>query len=189
MGRTGTRRRTRDQTLGKAAVLALALLLLASLGWLWASRRPGPTVEIRYGPEDIATDQPLRAVHEMNVSGPPIPFLPPDGPQPRLALSQSFHDFGSVGPTDVVTHDFVLANLGEAPLTISRAYTTCGCTTADLSSAVIPPGKVAILTVRFDAGFHDVRRQTVRRGVILENNDPEHSVAEVWIQASVRANP
>jgi hypothetical protein len=52
---------------------------------------------------------------------------------------------------------------------------------------VIPPGKVVLVTLRFDAGFHDTAGQTVRRGIIIENNDPDRSSAEIWVQASVRA--
>jgi hypothetical protein len=39
--------------------------------------------------------------------------------------------------------------------------------------------------MRFDAGFHDSAGQTVRRGVILETNDPEQPQVEMWIQADV----
>jgi hypothetical protein len=64
-------------------------------------------------------------------------------------------------------------------------YTTCGCTTADLTGSVIPPGKVALHTLHFDADYHNVTGETVRRGVILENNDREQPKAEVWIEARV----
>ena len=74
-------------------------------------------------------------------------------------------------------------------LTISRAYTTCGCTKAEFTSSIIPAGKVAIVTLVFDAGFHDVRGQTVRRGLIIENNDPDWPTVEIWAQASVRSSP
>jgi hypothetical protein len=74
-------------------------------------------------------------------------------------------------------------------LTIHRAYTTCGCTTAEFSSTVIPTGKVAVMKIVLDAGFHDVRGQTVRRGVIIENNDPNNSQIEIWTQAKVRNEP
>ena len=80
----------------------------------------------------------------------------------------------------------VLFNTGEAPLTISRAYTTCGCTTAEITARTIPPGKVASVTLTFDAGFHETAGQTVRRGLIIENNDPRNPKAEIWIQATVR---
>jgi hypothetical protein len=118
--------------------------------------------------------------------GPSIPFLPREGPQPEILLSERFHNFGVIGSEDVVATEFVVANNGEAPLTISRAYTTCGCTTADFSSSVIAPGMVALVTVELDVGFHDVSGQTVRRGLIIENNDPKRSTVEFWIQATVR---
>ena len=93
------------------------------------------------------------------------------------------------GAQDVVERTFIVRNVGEAPLTISRVYTTCGCTTAEVSASMIPPGKVATINIIFDAGFHaDAAGQTVRRGVIIENNDPNQPKAEIWVQASIRSN-
>ncbi|NIM92781.1 MAG: DUF1573 domain-containing protein [Anaerolineales bacterium] len=184
--RTRLERRRREERIKKFGVGAIffsGLLLVSIAGWSLLNGQKA--VEIDYEEEDIVYDVPLHAVHEMG-EGPAIPFLPNDDPQPQIVVNERFYDFGSIGATDVVTHDFVIANTGDAPLTISRAYTTCGCTTADFTSAVIPPGKVSIMTIRLDAGFHDVSGQTVRRGVIIENNDPKRSSSEVWIQATVR---
>jgi hypothetical protein len=168
--------------LGGVAIIAIALLSAFNGG--------GTETEIIYEPEDVVYDAPLFVIHEMT---PPtlssIQFYPKDGPQPEITISESFHDFGSIGPTDVVTHDFVIANHGDAPLTIHRAYTTCGCTTAEFTSTIIPPGKVVIMTLILDAGFHDVSGQTVRRGVIIENNDPNNSQIEIWSEGSVRNSP
>lgn len=171
------------------AVFIGGLILLGVAAYLLMRPSFGsaaPVAAFDYGSEDVARAEPLVAEHEMG-AGPPIPYLPASGPQPAIAVNQDFVNVGSVGPQDVVKRDFVIANNGEAPLTISRAYTTCGCTTAEISSATIPPGKVAEVTLIFDAGFHDTRGQVVRRGLILENNDPQHSTAEIWIQASVRS--
>ncbi len=182
------KRRKKQQTM--PIVVAVVGILLLAGGFLLARSRQTPASAFSYDPADVVTDTPMHAVHEMD--GPTlneIPFLPKDGPQPKIAVSEEFYSFGSIGPTDVVTHDFVIKNEGDAPLTISRAYTTCGCTTADFSATVIPPGKVAIVTLRLDAGYHDVRGQTVRRGVIIENNDPKHPQVELWTQASVRRSP
>ncbi len=183
------RRKARQRRIAAGAVVLGGLLLIGAAAWSWWSGQRTVEAALDYGPEDVAYDEPLHAVHEMGVESPPIPFLPKDGPQPNIVIGESFYDFGSIGPNDVVTHDFVIANTGDAPLTISRAYTTCGCTTADFTSAVIPPGKVSIVTLRLDAGFHDVRGETVRRGVIIENNDPDEPNVELWVQASVRATP
>lgn len=177
------RQEERKKKVGIGGLFIVGFLLIALSGWSWWNGQQG--VEIDYDPEDIAHDLPLHAVHEMG-DGPPIPFLPKDGPQPQIVINERFYDFGNIGATDVVTREFIIANTGEVPLTISRAYTTCGCTTADFTSAIIPPGKVSIMTIVLDAGFHDVTGQTVRRGVIIENNDPKRSSTEIWIQASVR---
>lgn len=171
-------------------VIALGLvLLIAAVTALVGpgSGSSGTGADFNYAPEDVVRGEAFVAVHEMG-AGPPIPFLPASGPQPSIATSEDFIDVGSVGPNEVVRLEFAIANTGQAPLTISRAFTTCGCTTAEISSTVIPPGKVAEVELVFDAGFHDTRGQVVRRGLIIENNDPKHSTQEIWIQASVRSN-
>ncbi len=169
-------------------VVMVGLALVAGWFYWWSRGDVAPTAG-NYRPEDVAYERPLHAIHEME---PPslasIPFLPPGDPQPLIAVSEASYNFGSVGPTEVVTHEFVIANQGEAPLTISRAYTTCGCTTADFTATVIPPGKVTLMTLTLDAGYQDVRGQTVRRGVIIENNDPDTPQMEIWTQANVRMN-
>ena len=164
----------------------LALLVVALLAF--PDNKPAKA-SLDYSAEDVVYDNPLHAVHEMD--GPSlasIPFLPEDQPQPKVAVSETYFDFGGVGATDVVTHQFIIQNVGEAPLTISRAYTTCGCTTADFTATVIPPGMVSVMTLTFDAGFHDAKGQTVRRGIFIENNDPNMPQLEIWTQAVVANN-
>lgn len=175
----------RRKTRGRPNALLVGIpLLVAALGvLLWAA------LDYESAADGAATPagQPLVAVHEMGL-GPSIPFLPSYEPQPRLELAEASHDFGLIGPQDVVERTFTIRNTGDAPLTISRAYTTCGCATAEISTNVIPPGGAATARIVFDAGYHDSAGQTVRRGLILENNDPLHSQAEIWIQADVASS-
>lgn len=162
----------------------LLAVVVAAVGLL-SSERAAAREGVQYDLADVATAEPFVAMHEMG-DGAPIPFLPKDGPQPKAVVPSTFYNFGKVGAIDIVERTFVIRNEGEAPLTISRAYTTCGCTTAEISSLTIPPGKLATVNVVFDAGFHaDAVGQTVRRGVILENNDPQHSQTEIWIEAAI----
>ncbi len=190
MGKRRRRRRAparRQGRWGPYLLMGVGLLLLVALGWqLWGGQG-GSTAQAQYDPDDVVYDRPMHGVHEMEPSKEPPPFLPEDGPQPRIEIPVRFYDLGVIPPSAEPSIVFVIRNTGQAPLTISRLYTTCGCTTADLTASVIPPGKVALLTVRFDADYHDVRGQTVRRGVILENNDRRQPQAEVWIQARVRS--
>jgi hypothetical protein len=173
------RRKSRlSLVIGSAGILLLIAALVAYL------QQPSAGGSTAYAEADVSHEGPFLAQHEMG-DGPPIPFLPAAGPQPSIAVPETRYDFGRIGPQDVVERTFILRNNGEAPLTISRAYTTCGCTTAEFSASIIPPGKVATVKVIFDAGFHDTAGQTVRRGIIIENNDPNQSQAEIWIQAAV----
>jgi hypothetical protein len=183
--RQEARQRARRKNIVATVVVAVSLLVLAGSLYAYFSDSQTATAALDYEVEDIVYGQPVHAVHEMG-EGPAIPFLPRDRAQPAIAVSEKTYDFGSIGPTDVVERGFVIFNTGDAPLTISRAYTTCGCTTAHISASLIPPGKVAEVTLTFDAGFHDTAGQTIRRGLIIENNDPHQPQAEYWIQASVR---
>jgi hypothetical protein len=45
-----------------------------------------------------------------------------------------------------------------------------------------------MVTLRLDAGFHDVRGHAVQRELIIENNDPTSPQIEIWSQASFRNN-
>lgn len=187
--RERARRRKRRKKLIPIAGLGIIGLLLIGLSLFLVFNRPTVQAAVDYNPEEVSHEKPLYSVHEMEPFNPDtVPFLPEDGPQPAISIPKTFHDFGSVGPNEVVKQEYVIVNEGDAPLTISRAYTTCGCTTANFTGTVIPPGEVSILTLRFDAGFHDTRGQTVRRGVIIENNDPDNPQMEVWAEASVRSN-
>ena len=165
-------------------VVGVVLLGVGLVAYL--SDSPSASASSEYSLEDVVQDQPILAVHEME-EGPAIPFLPASQPQPKIQIPEKNFNFGMIGPQDVVEQEFIIRNVGDAPLTISRAYTTCGCTTAEISASVIPPGKVATIKLIFDAGFHDTAGQTVRRGLIIENNDPQQSKAEIWVQAAVRS--
>ncbi|MEX2143737.1 MAG: DUF1573 domain-containing protein [Anaerolineales bacterium] len=181
------KRRSRLIWLGSSALL---FVILVSAIWSSVAASQPADHRVDSDASQVVYDQPIQAVHEMTGSDLlSIAFLPADDPQPKIVFSEQFFDFKKVGYSEVVQHEFVITNGGEAPLTISRAYTTCECTTADFTGTVIPPGKTIIVTVTFDAGAHDVRGQLVRRGVIIESNDPARPQTEIWTQASVNTTP
>jgi hypothetical protein len=180
------RRKERQRKAVTLTVLVVGLLLVGWSVYAYAVGQQVDQAALAYTEADVVYDRPISAIHEMG-EGPAIPFLPRDQAQPAILVPEKAYDFGSIGPQDVVERKFIIRNNGEAPLTISRAYTTCGCTTAEISASVIPPSKVAEVTLVFDAGFHeDAAGQTVQRGLIIENNDPRQSQSEIWIQATVK---
>lgn len=182
---SASKRAAKQRSIPVYWVLAAVLLLVAGGAYyVLIDAEPAVQAALDYAEEDVVYDRPFRAIHEMR-AGPPIPFLPADQPQPKIAVPIAYYDFGQIGAKAVVKRKFLVRNEGDAPLTISRAYTTCGCTTADFTARVIPPGKAALVTLVLDAGFHDVRGKTVKRGIIIENNDRGKSKVEIWVRASV----
>jgi hypothetical protein len=165
-------------------VFAGIVVLLGGAFWYMSGGQPQAQTPIAYTADEIVHARPFRAVHEMGGSV-PIPYLPTDQPQPKIVVPSIYFDFGVVGPRAIVEREFLVRNDGDAPLTISRAYTTCGCTVADFTARVVPPGKATLIKLIFDAGFHDVRGQVVKRGIIIENNDRKSSRAEIWVRAAV----
>jgi hypothetical protein len=162
--------------------LGLGVILLAQER---AKGAPLPAVDELTIDGDVVSGDTVVGVHEMNGATVPTAAIPAEG-APKLVLDEQFHDFGTVRPTDKVDYTFPIRNEGEGTLTISRVYTTCGCTTAELSSRVIPPGKEAELKVVYDAGFHKVEGE-VLRDVILEANDPSlDGPAMIRIRADVQ---
>jgi hypothetical protein len=170
-------------TLGVVGILLAALciyaLLVSSTG----------SATISYMPADVVYGKKIHAVHAMqfNINSQTGSLISVNSAEkPEILLSENYYNFGEVNAKQLQTRTFVIANAGQKDLIIERAYTTCGCTTADFSGNEIPPGKVVLMTLQFDPGYHDLRGATVRRGVMIETNDPDHPTQEIWVQASVR---
>lgn len=169
--------------LGMAVIVVVALFYYGILGLTRAGQR------LQYTPADVVYGEKIHAVHGMGternfqiLDGSPVN----QGKEPVIRISENFYDFGEVNAQVILRRTFVIANTGQSPLIIQRAYTTCGCTMADFTATEIPPGKVALMTLQFNPGFHEMRGTTIRRGVMIETNDPDHPTQEIWVQASIR---
>lgn len=115
----------------------------------------------------------------------PAPQPAPGGVAlPLLALPTASHDFGRISEQPDVAHVFAVQNTGTADLKIGNLVTSCGCTTAELSSSVIPPGQRADLTVTFDPDFHPTQGLVVRL-VWFATNDPTQPWVEIRLTAAV----
>jgi hypothetical protein len=68
-----------------------------------------------------------------------------------IAFSEYVHDFGKVTAGEKVAYTFSFENKGNAPLVISQATTTCGCTVSKYSRKPVPPGGSGTIEVIFDS--------------------------------------
>lgn len=70
---------------------------------------------------------------------------------PEMAFEEEEHDFGSIAKGEEVEHTFTFTNTGDAPLVITNATSSCGCTVPTYpKNESIEPGDTGELTVKFD---------------------------------------
>lgn len=68
-----------------------------------------------------------------------------------LKVEKETHDFGSIPQGKPATYEFVVENTGKAPLIITNAAASCGCTTPTWSQEPIKPGKKGYVRATYNA--------------------------------------
>ncbi len=101
---------------------------------------------------------------------------------PMLGVDAVVYDFGSVSEGTIVSHTFVLTNLGDSPLLITGVRATCGCTTTALPQSTLAPGESAPLEARVDTNNFGGR---ITKQIYLDTNDPNVPAAVVHIEGNV----
>ena len=104
---------------------------------------------------------------------------------PRIEIQPESHDFGNVQQNLKLVKEFVVNNIGDEDLIISRIYTSCGCTAALTSEKVVKPGKSTNLKVTFETRRY---KGPVQRSVSIASNDPRR-IRTVKVKAFVEEPP
>lgn len=130
----------------------------------------------------IETDNP-RDEHELTFD---VTVDPDFVKKASIKFDRTEHQFGQI-PKDggVVETTFTVQNTGSATLNVERIATSCGCTSAEISTESVAAGEQAELTVRFDPDFHEEPQGELERTVTLFTNDPDAPEAEVTIYAEI----
>jgi len=68
----------------------------------------------------------------------------------KMEFEDIRHRYGEVEEGAIVTHTFKFTNTGKAPLIISHAKSTCGCTVPEWPKEPIPVGGAGEIFVKFD---------------------------------------
>ncbi|MES2374233.1 MAG: DUF1573 domain-containing protein [Bacteroidota bacterium] len=100
------------------------------------------------------------------------------------------HDFGAIPQSTPVTYNFVFTNTGKAPLVLSNAVGSCGCTAAEWPRDAIPAGKTGVIKVTYNAAAAG----TFDRTVTLTSNATEpttvlHIKGDVKVPATAAQAP
>ena len=105
---------------------------------------------------------------------------------PKVVFKEKKWDFGRIKAGEVVSHEFVFKNEGQALLKVIRVSTSCGCAAALVSENEIAPGKEGRLKVTFDSRGYAGK---VIKYVYFESNDPKNRQIELSIEAEVEIGP
>jgi len=108
------------------------------------------------------------------------------GKEARAKFKEEVWDFGKIKQGEVLAHEFVFTNEGDAPLVIERVSTSCGCTAALASEDRIAPGKEGRIKASFDTRGY---AGSVVKYIYVESNDASNARRELKITAEIDVPP
>lgn len=81
---------------------------------------------------------------------------------PEMSFEVVEHDFGTIAKGTAVEHTFKFTNTGKAPLVITNASSSCGCTVPTYpKNESIAPGETRDMVVKFDGSGQGQVTKTV----------------------------
>ena len=110
----------------------------------------------------------------------------PAAKTPRIKFREEVRNFGKVKDGDVLKHEFVFRNIGDADLVIEKVRTSCGCAAALASEKTIPPGQEGKIGVSFDVRSYSGK---VVKYIYVDSNDPSNPNKELQVAADVEIPP
>jgi len=104
----------------------------------------------------------------------------------RAKFRETAWDFGTIKQGEVVSHEFVFKNIGDAPLLIEQVETSCGCTAALISDKRVEPGKEGKIKASFDTRGYSGK---LVKYVFVESNDVDESRRELSLSVDIEVPP
>lgn len=96
---------------------------------------------------------------------------------PTMVFKRDVFDFGTIVTGAKVKHDFEFKNTGDAPLIITSAMATCGCTVPEYPNHPIAPGEEGVITAVYDSeGQHGKQDKQI---TITANTQPQQNVLNI----------
>lgn len=107
---------------------------------------------------------------------------------PEMTFEEQEYDFGNIARGTAVEHVFRFTNTGKAPLVITNASSTCGCTTPDVpKNESIAPGETREMTVKFDGSGQGQVTKTVTISANTESGTEKLRI-KAFVEADANAN-
>jgi hypothetical protein len=103
----------------------------------------------------------------------------------KLDFEKDVHDYGTVENGGDGSCTFEFTNTGNAPLIISNAKGSCGCTVPSWPKEPIAPGATSKITVKYDTK----RPGAINKSVTITSNAVNEPTKVIRIKGNVKAKP
>lgn len=104
----------------------------------------------------------------------------------KIEFDQEVIDYGEVEYASNGEREFIIKNIGDAPLVITRTKGSCGCTVPTKPSEPILPGETGIMKVKYDTKRAN---QPFSKSITVTSNAVNFPTKIVKIKGKVLANP
>lgn len=102
-----------------------------------------------------------------------------------IEFEKEIHDFGQMKQYGDASTSFVFKNTGTAPLIISNAKGSCGCTVPQWPKEPIPPGETGEIKVKYDSK----RVGPINKSVTIQSNAGNEPTKVIRIKGNIEAAP
>lgn len=110
-----------------------------------------------------------------------VAFTAAASAQGVLKFGKETHDFGTLNEGPIATYSFEVTNTGNAPVVISNAMASCGCTTPEWKKDPIMPGAKSTIKV----GYNTAGRPGAFTKTITVTSNAENSTLVLTIKGKV----
>lgn len=144
-------------------LIIISVIILSACG----DSNPDPNKEASL--EDVAR---AKSINNSELISNPVTANSPLDPDKtaKITFEKEVFDFGVIKQGDVVEDVFKFKNTGNAPLIISSATGSCGCTVPEPPKDPIAPGQSSEIKVKFNStGKEGIQNKTV---TIIANTLP-----------------
>lgn len=124
-------------------IAALMLTMIFGIQFIMAQNQPAKPAQQAQPTPQTQQAQPVQSVEK------------------TYAWNETTHDFGKIPVNNPASVTFTVKNNGSAPLLISAAKSSCGCTVAEYTKEPIKPGESGIAKATYNAAHAGPFTKTV----------------------------
>lgn len=107
------------------------------------------------------------------------------GPQSKAVVEDGVYEFGTMEVGQKLSHEFVIRNDGEAPLTLKKDRSTCKCTVVSFDEAEVAPGDSIKIKLEWEGKVID---PAYSHAGYLKTNDPNNKEISIAVMGRVESS-